>query len=169
MMHFSHFLMLSINVLTIFAATDNPTPTYPTTEPRLPCNNHECTEDGYFVEGPCEDTFCQCVGGQGFLHHCQEGTFYDPVEEVCNWPWNIPSCGTTLEPTSTVQTECTYECSEENGLFPEGCCEEIYCQCFHGEGFLQQCPEGSVFNAEEGYCDDRDNVECCEDLGGSFI
>merc|ERR1712071_118780 len=73
-----------------------------TTEAILPCNTHECVEDGYFQEGDCEDTFCQCIGGKGYLHTCEEGTFYDPVMEVCNWPWNIPSCSTTVAATPTA-------------------------------------------------------------------
>eukprot|EP00091_Calanus_sinicus_P008143 TRINITY_DN1978_c0_g1_i2.p1 TRINITY_DN1978_c0_g1~~TRINITY_DN1978_c0_g1_i2.p1 ORF type:complete len:183 (-),score=54.36 TRINITY_DN1978_c0_g1_i2:17-517(-) len=153
------------NILVTHSSSVGVTTTTTTAEPILPCNTHECDHDGYYSEGDCEDTFCQCVGGEGFLHTCKEGTFYDPVMEVCNWPWNIPSCGSTLTPTisSTADpNECTYECTEENGLFPEGCCEETYCQCFHGEGFLQHCPPGSVFDQEEGFCGDMEDVECCQ-------
>merc|ERR1712212_486944 len=143
-----------------FSSAESTETTWPWTTPtRVPCINHECMmdEDGYFSEGDCMDTFCQCSGGQGFLQTCQEGTFYDPVEEVCNWPWNIPSCGSTTAPDPS----CSYQCGEENGLFPEGCCEPVYCQCFHGEGSLQHCPSGSVFNNEEGFCDDPSTLDCC--------
>ena len=163
--------ILLCNVLITFSSTV--TVTTFTTEPILPCNTHECKEDGYFSEGDCDDTFCQCVGGRGFLHTCKEGTFYDPVMEVCNWPWNIPSCTSTVGPTpvttptgtSTLPvSECSYKCTEENGLYAEGCCEESYCQCFHGEGFLQFCPPGSVWSQDEGFCDEKENVECCMEM-----
>merc|ERR1712142_5904 len=95
------FLLATLFLSNIFLASSQTETTPPwTTAPRLPCNNHECEvgDDGYFSEGDCEDTFCQCNGGQGFLHTCEEGTFFDPVMEVCNWPWNIPSCGNILQP-----------------------------------------------------------------------
>merc|ERR1712228_1002920 len=78
---------------TLCAPPTTTAPTTPpwTTEPRAPCSTHQCKfgEDGLFPEGSCEATFCQCYMGQGQLHHCQEGLFYDPREEVCNWPWNM--------------------------------------------------------------------------------
>merc|ERR1711872_78100 len=154
------FLLTIIFFYNIILASSQTETTPPwTTAPRLPCNNHECEvgDDGYFSEGDCEDTFCQCNAGQGILHTCEEGTFFDPVMEVCNWPWNIPSCGNTLPP----EPECSYQCGEENGLFPEGCCSEVYCQCYRGQGTLQHCPSGSVFNQQEGFCDDPDTLDCC--------
>merc|ERR1712179_121546 len=114
------------NIFLPYSSAESTETTWPWTTPtRVPCINHECKmdEDGYFSEGDCMNTFCQCSSGQGFLQTCQEGTFFDPNEEVCNWPWNIP------------------------------CCDSVYYQCFHGEGSLQHCPSGSVFNHEEGFCD----------------
>eukprot|EP00092_Neocalanus_flemingeri_P029439 GFUD01031965.1.p1 GENE.GFUD01031965.1~~GFUD01031965.1.p1 ORF type:complete len:163 (-),score=50.32 GFUD01031965.1:50-538(-) len=162
MTHIQLVTVLFCNVL-IASSSTVPVTTF-TTEPILPCLAHECVDDGYFSEGACEDTFCQCIGGEGYLHTCQEGTFYDPVLEVCNWPWNIPSCSSTTAPPPTPSpSECVYQCAEENGLFADGCCEENYCQCFHGEGFLQHCPPGSVFSQEEGFCVEPENVECCQE------
>lgn len=74
---------------------------------------------------------------------------------ISNFTTAVPS--TTLEPT--CQTDCV---TQGNGVFAEGCCEATYCQCFHGEGVLQQCPEGSVFNEEEGFCDEPETVPCCQ-------
>merc|ERR1712004_141028 len=86
--------------LTERESTTSVSPTmYPTTHPKVPCNVHICTEDeeGLFTEGPCENTFCQCEMGHGWLQTCQEGTYFDEVMCVCNWPWNIPGCEDDLD------------------------------------------------------------------------
>jgi len=143
-------------------------PTLPTPEER--CRNNKCEEDGYFAEGGCEDFFCQCEAGTGFVHHCQDGLFFNPDSMVCDWPWNNPSCfGSTtttttesnVSTTSSPDSQCSYNCTEENGVFAEGCCQNTYCQCFGGQGFLQECPPGSVFNGDLGFCDLPGSVDCC--------
>jgi len=68
----------------------------------------------------------------------------------------------TTAASTTANSQCTTNCSSEsNGFYSEGCCENTYCQCFHGEGILQTCPGGSVFNEDAGFCDDVENVACC--------
>ena len=73
------------------------------------------------LQGPCENTFCQCEMGHGWLQTCQvvdksdkehqenyfkwlislfleqEGTYFDELMCVCNWPWNIPGCEDDLD------------------------------------------------------------------------
>merc|ERR1711872_595209 len=63
----------------------------------LQCARLHRGEEGLFTEGPCENTFCQCEMGHGWLQTCQEGTYFDEVMCVCNWPWNIPGCEDDLE------------------------------------------------------------------------
>lgn len=134
----------------------------PTTPGSEQCQAHQCDADGYFPEGGCEPDFCQCNGGQGHLLHCQDGLFYNPYTHVCDWPWNIPSCAITDNPTTSLPESCTTNCTQTNGMFGEGCCENTFCQCFGGEGYLDHCPEGSVFNEDVGICDSPDHVPCCQ-------
>merc|ERR1712123_158046 len=149
-------------------------PTLPTPEEK--CQAIQCHEDGYFPEGTCEDLFCQCIGGVGHLQHCHDGLFFNPAISVCDWPWNNPGCSDTTDTTpdtnltttssystttSVPEEQCSYNCTTENGVFAEGCCEYSYCQCFGGEGFLHYCPPDSVFNTELGFCDSPASVECC--------
>merc|ERR1711936_50111 len=145
-------------------------PTLPTPEEK--CQAIDCHEDGYFPEGKCEDIFCQCIGGVGHVQHCHDGLFFNPAISVCDWPWNNPGCNgdstdptpetTTTTTTSEPAEECSFNCFEaDNGVYAEGCCENTYCQCFAGQGYLHYCPPNSVFNSQLGYCDHPDSVECC--------
>jgi len=166
----------------------NVTTPVPTTPPSEACRANTCEEDGFFPEGVCEADFCQCVGGIGHMLHCQEGLYYNPNTHVCDWPWNNPGCLTTSAPEgnstvpvtntpppttapggnttapgpTTPSSQCSYNCTEANGEFAEGCCENSFCTCYQGEGFLQHCPPGAVFNEEEGICDEPSTVACCQ-------
>ena len=42
------------------------------------CTLHTtCTEDGYFKEGVCVSTFCQCWDGEGTVDVCREPLRFD--------------------------------------------------------------------------------------------
>merc|ERR1711892_732123 len=51
----------------------------------------------------------------------------------------------TSQPIETTTTTGEEFCSghiclpEENGFFAEGCCENSYCQCYLGMGYLKHC------------------------------
>merc|ERR1711934_257906 len=60
-----------------------------------------------------------------------------------------PSEGTT----TTEQESCKSHTCKEDGLFPEGSCEESFCQCTHGVGILKHCFEGTFFHPEYLVCD----------------
>ena len=57
------------------------------------------------------------------------------------------------ETTTTEQESCKSHTCKEDGLFPEGSCEESFCQCTHGVGVLQHCWEGTFFHPEYLVCD----------------
>ena len=65
------------------------------------------------------------------------------------------STSTPSEPktTTTEQESCMTHICKEDGLFPEGSCEESFCQCIHGVGVLKHCPEGTFFHPEYRVCD----------------
>merc|ERR1712013_386212 len=62
----------------------------PTTTTNIPtttsaeevCTGHVCLpeENGFFVEGCCENSYCQCYGGVGHLKHCGEGVFNEELQ-----------------------------------------------------------------------------------------
>ena len=55
--------------------------------------------------------------------------------------------------TTTEQENCKNHICKEDGLFPEGSCEESFCQCTHGVGILKHCIEGTFFHPEYLVCD----------------
>jgi len=53
---------------------------------------HECTEDGWFAEGCCENTFCQCYGHLGYVMKCGEGLVFNSETSTCDFPFNVDCC-----------------------------------------------------------------------------
>jgi len=65
---------------------------YPvTTTTVTPCK-HECTVDGVFAEGCCENSFCQCFGHLGVLQHCGKGLVFNDVTHTCDYTFNVDCC-----------------------------------------------------------------------------
>ena len=54
----------------------------------------------------------------------------------------------------------THECWQD-GLFQEGKCSEVFCQCSNGNGTLVQCPSGLFFNPITLVCDYPENIQEC--------
>merc|ERR1711934_1152718 len=54
----------------------------------------------------------------------------------------------------------THEC-QQDGVFPEGKCSEVFCYCSNGNGILEACPSGLVFNPTSLECDYPGNVQGC--------
>jgi len=62
-----------------------------TEKPREHCQ-HQCTADGFFEEGVCQPTFCQCVGGIDYLLHCPDNLVFNPGAGTCDFTFNVPGC-----------------------------------------------------------------------------
>lgn len=54
-----------------------------------------CPEvNGFYADSRDCYIFYRCVAGQPYQFFCPSGTFYDPIENVCNWPREVEDCDT---------------------------------------------------------------------------
>jgi len=127
--------------------------------------------NGFYAEGCCENTYCECFHGEGVLNSCPEGAVFNEEGGFCDDAENVACCGSTDVPTTTfppVTTEapsgdCEFDCTgEEDGAYPEGCCLPTYCVCTEGVGAVHDCNNGTVFDEIAGFCHHPNNVECCQ-------
>ena len=80
-----------------------------------------------------------------------------------------PTTTTTTTTTSTTPKPepCINHICERDGLFPEGSCDEAFCQCQcvgnQCSGVLQHCFEGTFFHAVIHVCDFPWNIPACKE------
>ena len=101
------------------------------------CTLHTtCTEDGYFKEGVCVSTFCQCWDGEGTVDVCREPLKFDETISACNWPNQIDECMSTeastpitnSSSTTSPEIDCNDLCADQNtgDSISNGCCAAQY-------------------------------------------
>jgi len=133
----------------------------------------DCTglDNGFYTEGCCESTYCQCFHGEGILQTCPGGSVFNEEAGFCDDSENVACCDPTDLPTTTFPPatstagtdECEYDCSgQEDGAFPEGCCLPSFCVCTEGVGAIHDCNNGTVFDDIAGFCHNPNNIECCQ-------
>merc|ERR1712142_232486 len=145
--------MPNINITSMSTATTMRSES--TTTMEEVCTGHVCLseENGFFAEGCCENSYCQCYGGVGYLKHCDgEGVFNEDLQ-ACDWDWHVPCCNATMPTLPTPEERCQAIQCHEDGYFPEGKCEDIFCQCIGGVGHVQHCHDGLFFNPAISVCD----------------
>ena len=75
------------------------------------------------------------------------------------------STTTTTTTTTPKQEPCINHVCQRDGLFPEGSCDEAFCQCQcvgnQCSGVLQHCFEGTFFHAVIHVCDFPWNIPAC--------
>ena len=95
-----------------------------------------------------------CVDGRHYGHHNgghdHDGGHHHGHDKD---PTARPGTTTTITTTTPEQESCISHICKEDGLFPEGSCEESFCQCTHGVGILKHCFEGTFFHPEYLVCD----------------
>merc|ERR1712179_577699 len=140
------------------------------------CTFHtHCTEDGYFKEGICQSTFCQCWEGEGTLDECRDPLKFDETIAACAWPDQIEECQGTqpTEPGTTAgDIDCDSLCGghDTGDLVNDGCCTARYCWCGgDGQGWLTDCtPPGNLFCQASQECLEADNClstdSCCDQM-----
>ena len=71
----------------------------------------------------------------------------------------------TTTTTTTTPEPCINHVCQRDGLFPEGSCDEAFCQCQcvgnQCSGVLQHCFEGTFFHAVVHVCDFPWNIPAC--------
>lgn len=45
----------------------------------------------YKVEGDCSK-FYKCDGSKAYVMDCGTGTVFNPKNQNCDWPYNVPGC-----------------------------------------------------------------------------
>ena len=58
--------------------------------------------DGYYINPASCTSFYQCANGMNNLLQCTKGTYYDDVNNICNWPTNL---------SASRQAACDFEIS----------------------------------------------------------
>eukprot|EP00088_Acartia_fossae_P027274 TRINITY_DN2801_c0_g1_i1.p1 TRINITY_DN2801_c0_g1~~TRINITY_DN2801_c0_g1_i1.p1 ORF type:complete len:197 (+),score=19.11 TRINITY_DN2801_c0_g1_i1:59-592(+) len=130
--------------------------------------------DGYYPDMYNCRKYFHCYSGQMEHVTCENGEYYNADLIQCDWPDRVdcggrPVCDEcdhdcftqTAPPSTTARQGCAHHICTEDGLFAEQCCDNTYCQCFGGVGYLMHCEEQLVFNGELHNCDWPYNLECC--------
>ena len=100
-----------------------------------------------------------CENGTKVINECDEGLYYDPLLQMCDWE-SEDSCPRTTpepEPTSTTTqpinpSSCPEVDPEDPVLLPHECVCNKYYQCRKGEQILKKCPKGKGFSVKLGKC-----------------
>lgn len=155
------------------------------TTPNTDCGHiKDCTDvpDGYYPDEWNCRKYWICRGGKGEHHTCQDDAqgrhmMYDLVFNGCNYIQltncgERPNCDDCDEHCDTPPTpspcpgNCVHHCCTEDsspdGFYQEGPCENTYCRCVGGTGYLQNCPPTLVFNEPQIFCDFPFNVPGCQ-------
>ena len=74
-----------------------------TTEKSNSCSN-DCSVDGYFAEGVCLASFCQCHQGYGLILLCPDALKFDNNSHSCNRESEIDECQPTQTSSTTTST-----------------------------------------------------------------
>ncbi|XP_078487915.1 chondroitin proteoglycan 2-like isoform X3 [Ciona intestinalis] len=123
--------------------------------------------------GDC-DNFYQCSNGYLYTMPCAPGTAFNPAIGVCDWPYNVPGCGSGTQPppppsiTTTTNPGVTDPlCMDSDGkpissdpFEKPGDCDNFY-QCSNGYLYTMPCAPGTAFNPAIGVCDYPYNVPGC--------
>ncbi|XP_069691256.1 peritrophin-1-like [Periplaneta americana] len=112
------------------------------------------------MENTVQTTFfpdvCNCsqyyMCDNGVAHHmsCPPCLYFNPLNNVCDWTWNV-DCQETVCPPD----DCT---SLPN---PNDC--RFYYECSGGELACKECPSGLYFNSDLRTCDVAANAGCARE------
>jgi len=157
-------------------STEDPASSTSGTTSETDCGHvKDCSEvaDGWYEDPYNCRKYWHCLGDHGDHFTCDEGLFYDPINVWCNFPEYVdcgdrPICNDCDEDCTNQSTlpppeQCDHDCSvgPPDGFFAEGCCENSYCRCVGGLGYLMHCDPALVFVEATAQCDWPANVPCC--------
>lgn len=124
--------------------------------PHTICQN---VANGRFIDNSAScPAFFQCVNGRAYAGECTDGTWFNPVNEHCDVPWNVPCDADNgvevelecveKEPEVTVQCRNTSEVHTVQ--HPTDCSR--YFLCVNGLPTVRNCAPGLEFNVETSQC-----------------
>nr|XP_026694530.1 chitin-binding domain protein cbd-1-like isoform X3 [Ciona intestinalis] len=129
------------------------------------------SSDPFEKPGDC-DNFYQCSNGYLYTMPCAPGTAFNPAIGVCDWPYNVPGCGSGTQPPPPITTTTNPGiihplCMDSDGKpissdpfeKPEDC--DNFYQCSNGYLYTMPCAPGTAFNPAIGVCDWPYNVPGC--------
>lgn len=100
--------------------------------------------------------FYKCDWGMPILFECPEELHFNPVLQVCDWPWQA-GCDSSWIGCPRPFPRCP---TRYPGLLPHPfLCDRFY-QCDWGTPRLQACPAGLYFNSRLKVCDWSYNSDC---------
>ncbi|XP_072765747.1 uncharacterized protein [Anoplolepis gracilipes] len=100
--------------------------------------------------------FYKCDWGVPMLFECPKELHFNPVLQVCDWPWQA-SCDLSLIDCPRPFPRCP---PRYPNLLPHPfLCDRFY-QCDWGTPRLQACPAGLYFNSRLQVCDWSYNSNC---------
>ncbi|GAB1866418.1 Peritrophin-1-like [Camponotus japonicus] len=100
--------------------------------------------------------FYKCDWSMPMLFECPEELHFNPVLQVCDWPWQA-GCDSSWIGCPRPFPRCP---SRYPGLLPHPfLCDRFY-QCDWGTPRLQACPAGLYFNSRLKVCDWSYNSDC---------
>jgi hypothetical protein len=149
-----------------------PSPTQPSRD--IEVYPFDCSKnaDGNYAAGDCEIYYWSCVGGTTYINHCPDGLAYDAEENLCDMPYQIPSCGGQRTKAPTYQT---YGGSNDEPIYPVDCskladgsysdpadlCSMTYYVCSNGRTSRLDCPAALKFDVTRNLCDLKVYVPAC--------
>ncbi|KAF8375713.1 hypothetical protein PRIPAC_82142, partial [Pristionchus pacificus] len=140
----------------------------PITSPTL---SFDCSSrvDGLYSLG-CVSHYFECSSGVVSSYLCPDGRVFDGVSQKCDYP---NKCGQprpldeessvyNLSPTvpssdynkkNVDKAPIVFDCSSVRDGSYGSSCSSSFIQCVAGMAYTQQCPQGLVFDEENGSCD----------------
>ena len=127
-----------------------------------------CPPTGYKLipdEANCS-LYYECMNGVKTEKTCENGLSFDTVKHMCSWP---PSSECSLKQTNldtprlldTLESSDDYECpATGNTRVPHECsCTKFY-SCENGQKFLENCPDGMIYDYIRHECNYPYNAVC---------
>lgn len=166
------------------------------TEPSLPtCESRSYGR--YPIPNDCSK-YLRCWNGQSEIVTCRHGRKFNAISKFCEHPSNVrcpneiqhttqfnqetgPTSSRLIDiqsPTNNnlekqveeleVHEYGNIECQRSSGLQPHPTDCNKFLNCVHGNGAVQECGPGTVFNDGLQVCDWPYNVDCSRNSGNTF-
>ncbi|EFA00422.1 peritrophic matrix protein 5-A precursor [Tribolium castaneum] len=119
--------------------------------------------------GDC-NKFYECYGSRQTEMNCPPHLYFNEARQMCDWP-DVSGCDDTTEtpnpnPTSTITPPTTPSGNDDprcangnNDYWPDPDCTK-FVECYHGHGYIMDCPSGLYFDSVDKKCEDPSEADC---------